>query len=152
MASQRFKYLHHQFSGFHNSVSFLIPYDYTRWRYARIWDVENKRKQKTVIVVKSKERGTRTKVTTCAYSHDARYIGDGLSISSCFRLRLTNCVCLVCLDGVMHMWKTTSNFARPDMSIEGAHRKGTETGSIVFSVDGRTVLTRGGDDTVKRKY
>lgn len=56
---------------------------------------------------------------------------------------------LVCLDGVMHMWKTASNFARPDMSLEGAHVKGTESGSIVFSVDGRTVLTRGGDDTVK---
>ena len=37
------------------------------------------------------------------------------------------------------------------MTIEGAHTKGTETGSMVFSVDGRTVLTRGGDDTVKRK-
>jgi len=36
------------------------------------------------------------------------------------------------------------------MTIEGAHGKGTETGSMVFSVDGRTVLTRGGDDTVKR--
>jgi len=35
------------------------------------------------------------------------------------------------------------------MTIEGAHVKGTETGSIVFSIDGRTVLTRGGDDTVK---
>ena len=37
------------------------------------------------------------------------------------------------------------------MTIEGAHTKGTETGSLVFSVDGRTVLTRGGDNTVKRK-
>jgi hypothetical protein len=36
------------------------------------------------------------------------------------------------------------------MTIEGAHVKGTETGSMVFSVDGRSVLTRGGDDTVKR--
>jgi len=36
------------------------------------------------------------------------------------------------------------------MTIEGAHTKGTETGSIVISVDGRTVVTRGGDDTVKR--
>lgn len=37
------------------------------------------------------------------------------------------------------------------MTIEGAHTKGTETGSMIFSVDGRTILTRGGDDTVKRK-
>ena len=43
----------------------------------RIWDVENKRKQKTVIVVKSKERGTRTKVTACAYSGDGKVIAGG---------------------------------------------------------------------------
>ncbi|KAI0082227.1 transcription factor [Panus rudis PR-1116 ss-1] len=97
----------------------------------RIWDVENKRKQKTVIVVKSKERGARTKVTSCAYSPDGGLIGGA------------------CLDGAIHMWQTKSNFVRPNMTIEGAHTKGTETGSMVFSVDGRTVLTRGGDDTVK---
>ncbi|KAJ3828487.1 hypothetical protein F5880DRAFT_1608389 [Lentinula raphanica] len=97
----------------------------------RIWDVENKRKQKTVIVVKSKERGARTKVLSCAYSPDGGMIGG------------------VCLDGALHMWNTSSNFVRPNLSIEGAHVKGTETGSMVFSVDGRTVLTRGGDDTVK---
>jgi len=38
------------------------------------------------------------------------------------------------------------------MTIEGAHTKGTEAGSLVFSVDGRTVLTRGGDDSVKCTY
>ena len=38
------------------------------------------------------------------------------------------------------------------MTIENAHTKGTETGSLVFSVDKQTVLTRGGDDTVKRAY
>lgn len=54
-----------------------------------------------------------------------------------------------CLDGALHLWKTNSNLVRPDQTIEGAHTKGTETGSLVFSVDGRTLLTRGGDDTVK---
>jgi len=49
------------------------------------------------------------------------------------------------------MWQAKSNFVRPNLSIEGAHKKGTETGSIVFSADGRTVLTRGGDDTLKCK-
>ena len=56
-----------------------------------------------------------------------------------------------CLDGALHMWNANSNFVRPNMTIENAHTKGTETGSLVFSVDGRTVLTRGGDDTVKRE-
>ncbi|KAI0361849.1 transcription factor [Trametes cingulata] len=97
----------------------------------RIWDVENKRKQKTVIVVKSKERGARTKVNACGYSPDGGLIGGA------------------CMDGALHMWQTKSNFVRPSMTIEGAHTKGTETGSLVFSVDGQTVLTRGGDDTVK---
>ncbi|TBU35041.1 transcription factor [Dichomitus squalens] len=97
----------------------------------RIWDVENKRKQKTVIVVKSKGRGARTKVNACAYSPDGGLIGGA------------------CFDGALHMWQTKSNFVRPSMTIEGAHAKGSETGSLVFSVDGRTVLTRGGDDTVK---
>ena len=35
------------------------------------------------------------------------------------------------------------------MTIENTHTKGTEMGSLVFSVDKQTVLTRGGDDTVK---
>ncbi|KAH6917622.1 hypothetical protein BKA70DRAFT_1215831 [Coprinopsis sp. MPI-PUGE-AT-0042] len=99
----------------------------------RIWDAEDKRKQKTVIVVKSKDRGGRTKVSACGYSNDGNYIGGA------------------CVDGALHMWETNSNFARPRMTIEKAHVKGTETGSLVFSVDGRTVLTRGGpgDETVK---
>jgi hypothetical protein len=82
-------------------------------------------------VVKSKERGARTKVTACGYSLDGKLIGGA------------------CLDGALHIWQTSSNFVRPNMTIEGAHAKSTETGSLVFSVDGRTVLTRGGDDTVK---
>ncbi|KAI0067881.1 transcription factor [Artomyces pyxidatus] len=97
----------------------------------RIWDVENRRKQKTVIVVKSKERGTRTKVTACNYSPDGRYVAGA------------------CLDGTLHLWKTNSNLVRPDMTVQTAHTKGTETGSLVFSVDGNSILTRGGDDTVK---
>lgn len=46
----------------------------------RIWEVENKRKQKTVIVVKSKDRGARTKVTSCGYSPDGALIGGGTSM------------------------------------------------------------------------
>ena len=55
------------------------------------------------------------------------------------------------MDGALHMWSTSSNFVRPSLSLEGAHAKGTHTGSITLSIDGKTALTRGGDDTVKRE-
>lgn len=35
------------------------------------------------------------------------------------------------------------------MTNDAAHVKGTETSSICFSIDGRTLVTRGGDDSVK---
>ena len=47
----------------------------------RIWDVEDKRKQKSVIVIKSKERGARTRVNACAYSQDGNIIGGGKTYS-----------------------------------------------------------------------
>ena len=59
---------------------------------------------------------------------------------------------LACLDGTLNLWKTNANFVRPDLAVQGAHVKGTEIGSLVFSVDGNTVLTRGGDHTVKRRF
>lgn len=43
----------------------------------RIWDRENRRKSKSVIVVKSKERGGKTKVTACAWSPDGKTIAAG---------------------------------------------------------------------------
>ncbi|KAG8993420.1 hypothetical protein FRB90_000711 [Tulasnella sp. 427] len=97
----------------------------------RIWDAENKRKQKTVIVVKSKERGARTKVTTCAFSHDGKFIAGA------------------CLDGTLNIWGSNSNFVRPSHTAENAHEKGREVGSVVFSVDGHTVVSRGMDEYTK---
>ena len=43
----------------------------------RIWHMDNPRKQKSVIVVKSKERGARTRVTACAWSPDGEMIAGG---------------------------------------------------------------------------
>ncbi|PLW35176.1 hypothetical protein PCANC_19283 [Puccinia coronata f. sp. avenae] len=97
----------------------------------RIWDVENKRKSKGVIVLKSKERGTRTKITACAYS------SDGKSIAAAG------------LDGTLNIWATNSNFTRPNAAVEAAHVKNTETSSLQFAADNKTLVSRGGDDTVK---
>lgn len=97
----------------------------------RIWTASDKRKQKAVIVFKSKDRGARTRVTACAYSPDGGLIGGA------------------CVDGAIQMWSTGSNYVRPSMTVELAHTKGTEPGSLLFSSDGKTVVTRGGDDFVK---
>ncbi|BGP33973.1 hypothetical protein JCM10296v2_005788 [Rhodotorula toruloides] len=97
----------------------------------RIWDRENRRKSKSVIVVKSKERGGKTKVTACAWSPDGKTIAAA------------------CDDGAIHLWSASSNFTRPNSTCEGAHEKGTITSSIVFSPDGKHLATRGGDGTLK---
>jgi len=100
----------------------------------RFWDAENLTKHKSIIVVKSKtERGTRTRVSAISFSHDGRTLATA------------------CADGAVHLWATNSSFARPNHSVEGAHRHGTSTSSIVWSRDNRHFATRGGmgDDTVK---
>jgi len=102
--------------------------------------------------VKSKERGARTKVTSCAYSGDGKVIAASIHSSS--NTTFAPNAGLGCLDGALHIWNTSSNFVRPSMTIENAHRKETQVGSLVFATDGRTILTRGGsgDETVKRAY
>ena len=86
MAPTRSAILYYQFGRFDYQAC-LLTYSFVQLTHSfRIWDVENKRKQKTVIVVKSKERGTRTKITTCAYSPDGRLISGGISVSSCAKL------------------------------------------------------------------
>lgn len=100
----------------------------------RIWDTSNRMAHKSIIVVKSKERGARTKVTMCAYSSDGKLVGGG------------------CEDGTVHYWDTRTNLARPVRSCETAHAKGVGAVSgIAFTKDGSQMVTRGGDDTVKRE-
>ncbi|KAM0790757.1 hypothetical protein ACM66B_004608 [Microbotryomycetes sp. NB124-2] len=97
----------------------------------RIWDVTNKRKSKSTIAVKSKDRGGRAKVTCCAWSVDGKTIGGA------------------CQDGSIHLWSASSNFARPNASAEGAHKHGVPISGIAFSSDGRQLASRSMDGTVK---
>lgn len=102
----------------------------------RIWDINNKRSQKEVIVFKSKAAGSagRTKVTAVAWSHSAQagnvLVGAGL-------------------DGSLLMYTGNGPFTRPAGEIRDAHKPQTWTGGLDISSDGRMVVTRGGDDTIK---
>lgn len=102
----------------------------------RIWDVNNKRSQKDVIVFKSKAAGSagRTKMTTVAWAGGAQ--AGNLLVSAA-------------LDGSLVMYCGKAPFNRPAGEIRDAHRPQSWTGGIDISPDGRMVVTRGGDDLIK---
>ena len=53
------------------------------------------------------------------------------------------------LDGSLVMWSGNGPFARPAAEVRDAHKPNTWTGGVDISSDGRTIVTRGGDDTIK---
>ncbi|KAI0114998.1 WD40 repeat-like protein [Daldinia grandis] len=103
----------------------------------RIWDINNKRSQKEVIVFKSKAAGTagRTRMTAVAWGSPAQG-GNNVLISAA-------------LDGTLVMWSGNGPFTRPAGEIREAHKPNTWTGGIDISSDGRMVVTRGGDNLIK---
>ncbi|KAL2259155.1 hypothetical protein VTK26DRAFT_7264 [Humicola hyalothermophila] len=103
----------------------------------RIWDINNKRSQKEVIVFKSKAAGSagRTRMTAVAWGAAAQ--GNNPVLLS------------AALDGSLVMYSGNGPFTRPAGEIKEAHRPDTWTGGIDISADGRMVVTRGGDGLIK---
>ncbi|MCJ1231408.1 hypothetical protein MMC12_008085 [Toensbergia leucococca] len=103
----------------------------------RIWDVNLKRSQKEVIVHKSRAAGSagRTRITAVVWG-SPRQGGSNLLVAAA-------------LDGSVVMWSGEGPYTRPAAEIRDAHQKDTWTGGIDISADGRTVATRGGDNTIK---
>ncbi|CBQ71225.1 conserved hypothetical protein [Sporisorium reilianum SRZ2] len=94
----------------------------------RIWDVDHMHTgQQDVVALKSKARGGRTKVTAL-HVDEARLWACGE-------------------DGALGMWDVRANLTRPRGLVERAHAVGTWTSAI--AVSGESVVTRGGDATVK---
>ncbi|RYP92225.1 hypothetical protein DL770_001644 [Monosporascus sp. CRB-9-2] len=103
----------------------------------RIWDINNKRSQKDVLVFKSKAPGAagRTRMTAVAWGTPVQG-GNNVLVSAA-------------LDGTLVMWSGNGPFTRPAAEIREAHTPNTWTGGIDISSDGRMVVTRGGDDLIK---
>ncbi|OAT08163.1 hypothetical protein, variant 2 [Blastomyces gilchristii SLH14081] len=103
----------------------------------RIWDVNVGRSQKDVIVHQSRAAGCagRTRMTAVAWGTPAQG-GKNILVASA-------------LDGSLVMWGGDGPFLRPSAQIQGAHTKDTWTSGLDISPDGRLVVTRGGDDTIK---
>jgi len=103
----------------------------------RIWDVNSTREQKHVIVVKSRAAGSagRTRVTAVAWRAPSDG-GDNILVAAAY-------------DGSLTMWTGEGPYNRPTAEIKEAHARDTWTGGVDISADGRLVVTRGGDDTIK---
>lgn len=103
----------------------------------RIWDINNKRSQKEVIVFKSKAAGSagRTRMTAVAWGTPAQ---GG-----------SNTLVAAALDGTLVMYSGNGPFTRPAAEIRDAHKPDTWTGGVDISSDGRMVVTRGGDGLIK---
>ena len=103
----------------------------------RIWDVNLKREQRDVIVHKSRVAGSagRTRMTAVVWGSPVQG-GANLLVGAA-------------LDGSLVMWSGDGPYTRPAAEIRDAHKRDTWTGGIDVSSDGRTVVSRGGDDTIK---
>lgn len=109
----------------------------------RIWDVNNKRSQREVIVFKSRAAGSagRSRMTAVAWGAPAS--GAGASSSS-------TVLVAAALDGSLVLYSGTGGpYTRPSAEVRDAHAPGSVTGGIDVSADGRMVVTRGGDGFIK---
>lgn len=103
----------------------------------RIWDTNFPRTQKDVIVHKSRAAGSagRTRMTAVSWGSPVQG-GSSLLVAAA-------------LDGSLVMWGGDGPYTRPMAEIRDAHKKDTWTGGLAISADGRTVVSRGGDDLIK---
>lgn len=103
----------------------------------RIWDANVGRSQKEVIVHKSRAAGSagRTRITALAWGTPMQGGNNILAAAA--------------LDGSLVMWSGTGPYTRPSGEIRNAHTKDTWTSGLDISPDGRLIVTRGGDDTIK---
>lgn len=102
----------------------------------RIWDVEQSRSQRDIIVHKSRAPGQagKTKMTAVAWGSPSDGGNDVIVASG--------------LDGSMGMWSGTGPFTRPSAEIHNAYDRNTWVTGLDISPDGRLVITRS-EDTIK---
>ncbi|KAK3641862.1 hypothetical protein LTR22_016371 [Elasticomyces elasticus] len=103
----------------------------------RIWDINTPRTQREVIVHKSRAAGSagRTRISAVAWGSPMQG-GNNMLVAAAY-------------DGSLVMWSGEGPHARPAAEIRGAHAADTWTSGLDISADGRLVVTRGGDDTIK---
>ncbi|XP_020804291.1 gastrulation defective protein 1 homolog [Drosophila serrata] len=96
----------------------------------RIWQGLKAKEQVQVIKTRA-QGGLRTNAASCNFNRDATLIAAG------------------CVDGSIQTWDTRKMFVNTTHCVRGAHQKGSEITSIVFSYMGQQLATRSNDETMK---
>lgn len=96
----------------------------------RMWDVNKMTQQAALIKVKT-ARNLRGNVTAVRFSRDGALVAAAG------------------MDGSIQIYDTAGPHHRPTAIVANAHVENTETSSLCFSTDGHTLLSRGGDHTLK---
>eukprot|EP01135_Chromosphaera_perkinsii_P010825 Nk52_evm20s2241 gene=Nk52_evmTU20s2241 len=96
----------------------------------RVWDVNGLTKHKAIAKTKNAQ-GRKAEPSTIAYDFKGSYFG------------------VACEDGSIQLFKSKGPYVRPAMNNKTCHANGTSTSCLAFSVDGTSLISRGGDDTLK---
>ncbi|CAK7245466.1 MAG: hypothetical protein STHCBS139747_007049 [Sporothrix thermara] len=105
----------------------------------RIWDVNNKRSQRDIIVFKSRAAGSagRTRMTAVAWGAPAGGGSESIIVAAA-------------LDGSLVLYSGRGGpYTRPAAEVRDAHAPNSWTSGLDVSADGRMVVTRGGDGLIK---
>jgi WD40 repeat protein len=97
----------------------------------RFWNINKDKEHKAIVKVKNDKGQAKVTPTAIAIGGDGKYL-----------LIASN-------DGSLQQWAADGPYNRPTGRISQAHMMGSETSSIEISRDYHTIITRGGDDTLK---
>ena len=97
----------------------------------RIWDINTVKKNKDLIRIKNKQ-ARKTGCTYCTFNRNGKLIlGSGQ-------------------DGSIQAWDTRKMFVNTTFKNMQAHTNGSDISCLCLSYDDNTLISRGGDDTLKQ--
>lgn len=98
----------------------------------RIWNIDDKRKNKEVIVTR-KGAGKRIdgSITSAAFHPEGNLIIAGRK------------------DGSLSVWNWKTPYTRPVLNLTDSHESGLDISSVMYSTDGNGILSRSCDGTLK---
>jgi WD40 repeat protein len=99
----------------------------------RIWNTEQLRRQKEVIVVRGKNAAQKTLVTSATYSREGKWLAGATQ------------------NGEIRIWNSNGPYFRPIMDMSHSYQEGSGVSCIRFAPDDILFASRGNDHALKCK-